>query len=113
MPMDNIRTRINTQCDIKFSEAKPNPLEAKTNNLMKRLARGASNDLICECVKERGCIKYGGVVETFKLILQTEGVRGFYKGFMPRAATQSMSTAVAWSTYEMMKKFIIGDGHKK
>lgn len=118
MPLDVIRTRINTQCDIK-SSAEVIPKKVRGLNMVKaglgqKLARANNpQDLYCECTTQRGCTKYNSPMETFRIILKSEGFRGFYKGFAPRAATQSMSTAIAWSTYEMMKVLVIGKNNQK
>lgn len=122
MPMDVIRTRINTQCDIK-SNLDIDLQKSRSINMLKsplgqKIARANSppdfiNELVCECTAARGCTKYNSPSETFKIIFQNEGVKGFYKGFTPRAATQGMSTAIAWSTYEMMKLLLIGKKPEK
>lgn len=86
MPLDNIRTRMNTQCDLIAQIACPDKVE-------------------CQCTKERqGNIKYRNSWVTFSEIFRSEGVKGFYKGLVPRAMTQSLSAAVSWSMYEMIKK---------
>lgn len=95
MPMDTIKTRLNTQCDIKLVPEIKKFIEHQadtSSNIMKSLKRVKSydvmgNDLICECTSDRGCVKYGGPVSTAKLIYLAEGLGGFYKGFIPRAST--------------------------
>lgn len=67
MPMDTIRTRLNTQCDIKLSAEVKRVIEYKMETkLMKSLKRGNSQDMMkdltCECTTQRGCIKYGGPI---------------------------------------------------
>lgn len=119
MPLDVVRTRINTQCDIRapleVDLKKQRELIAKKIGLGQKIARANTppQELICECTVERGCTKYNTIPETFKIIMKNEGIKGFYKGFTPRAATQAMSTAIAWSTYEMMKVLLIGSNKTK
>ena len=35
------------------------------------------------------------------------GIRGFFKGLTPRFFMQAPSSAVAWGTYETVKKFLL------
>lgn len=88
MPLDNIRTRMNTQCDL--------------------VARmGCPDKLDCLCTKDmQGRLKYRSSWNTVKEIVAQEGLRGFFKGLVPRAATQSLSSAVSWSTYEFIKSLM-------
>lgn len=89
MPFDNVRTRMNTQCDLVPQTACPEKIE-------------------CLCTRERqGAIKYKNTLMTVRLIWQQDGARGFFKGIAPRAATQSLSSAVSWSTYEAMKSLLM------
>ncbi len=110
MPMDTVKTRLNTQCDIKLSSEIRKLIEQKVetkvgtmSSLKREKFYAKIQDLSCECTTDRGCIKYTGPKSTAKIIYYTEGFSGFYKGFVPRATLQSLSTAVAWSTYEFMK----------
>ena len=85
MPLDNIRTRMNTQCDLVSQINCPDKIE-------------------CLCTSQRqGQIKYRNTLTTASQIFRTEGLRGFFKGLIPRAGNQSLSSAIAWSTYEQIK----------
>ena len=85
MPLDNIRTRMNTQCDLVAQLSCP-------------------EKIACVCTKERnGAIKYRNSWNTAVEVFAKEGVRGFFKGLVPRATTQSLSSAISWSTYEAIK----------
>lgn len=85
MPLDNIRTRMNTQCD-----------------LVSQL--GCPEKISCQCTKDRnGAIKYRNSWNTAVEVFAKEGARGFFKGLVPRATTQSLSSAISWSTYETIK----------
>lgn len=85
MPLDNVRTKMNTQCDLVPQPACPDKIE-------------------CLCTKQRqGTIKYRNSWMTATYIWRQEGIRGFFKGLVPRATTQSLSSAISWSTYELIK----------
>ena len=68
---------------------------------------------MCECTMQRGCVKYDTARATFSKVLKNEGVKGFYKGFMARCVTQSLATAVSWTTYETVKGYLIKDKLEK
>lgn len=51
-------------------------------------------------------IKYIDILSTMKTILKEEGARGFVKGIFPRIMAQAPSSAISWTAYEMMKKFL-------
>lgn len=111
MPLDNIRTRMNTQCDLLIQKSSSLPSSnPPTSTIRKklekkgRLAKMQSQSILCECVETRGCIKYNTPVETYSQIMSHQGIRGFYKGFYLRCITQSTATAISWTTYEMIKK---------
>ena len=92
MPLDNIRTRLNTQCDLVASALCPGKID-------------------CECTKERqGLLKYKNSWSTGMEIYRSEGLRGFFKGLVPRSMTQSLCSAISWSTYEMLKRAMYKHG---
>jgi asparaginyl-tRNA synthetase len=96
MPLDNVRTKMNTQCDLIPQPACPDKIE-------------------CQCTKQRqGAIKYRNSWTTTTYIWRQEGLRGFFKGLIPRATTQSLSSAVSWTTYELIKaKFLSSNALRK
>lgn len=47
-----------------------------------------------------------GVVNTAANILQTEGMKGFTTGFVPRAVRRTLMAALAWTVYEKMIRSI-------
>jgi hypothetical protein len=51
-------------------------------------------------------IKYKNVLDTAKTVLREEGVIGFFSGLKMRIAIQSMSSAIAWGTYQVVKGVI-------
>lgn len=64
----------------------------------------------CVCSSEYNqTIKYSNSLNTFKLIMSEEGIKGFYKGLASKAITQSLSTAVSWTAYETFKNILIPD----
>ena len=42
-----------------------------------------------------------------KTIRLEEGLRGFYKGLVPRLCMQTLSGATAWASYEYIKKRLL------
>jgi hypothetical protein len=51
-------------------------------------------------------IKYKNISSTINIIMKEEGFRGFFKGVAPRFCMQAPSSAVAWGTYETVKKYL-------
>lgn len=107
MPLDNIKTRMNTQCNLFIKKACTETL------LLKELPVSSVESVICECVEARGRIKYKDIIGTFKYICKEEGFKGFYKGFTPKVVTQSFSTAISWTVYEAAKSYLKGESGKK
>lgn len=86
MPLDNIKTKMNTQCDLVSLKSCPDQFK-------------------CVCEKDqKGNVKYSTALKTARQILRQEGMGGFFRGMVPRGAIQSLSTAISWSSYEMAKK---------
>lgn len=50
--------------------------------------------------------KYSDFFTAFRVILAEEGVRGFYRGLIPRAALSVPGAAMCWGTYESVKAFL-------
>jgi hypothetical protein len=46
------------------------------------------------------------VLDTASIILKEEGVLGLFSGLKMRIAIQSMSSAIAWGTYHIVKGVI-------
>ena len=44
--------------------------------------------------------------ETFNIVLKEEGLKGFFKGTVPKIACTVPSSAISWSCYEIIKRFI-------
>lgn len=50
--------------------------------------------------------KYADFFTTVKVIHAEEGLRGFYRGLIPRAALSIPGAAMCWGTYESVKTFL-------
>ena len=50
--------------------------------------------------------KYTDFFASVKLIHAEEGIRGFYRGLIPRAALSVPGAAMCWGTYESVKTFL-------
>jgi hypothetical protein len=53
-------------------------------------------------------IKYHNFLDTTGTIFKEEGVAGFFSGLKMRMAIQSVSSAIAWGTYQMIKSTLMG-----
>lgn len=54
-------------------------------------------------------MKYTSILDTARKIFQQEGAIGFFSGLKMRIAIQSMSSAIAWGTYQIVKGVIYED----
>ena len=45
---------------------------------------------------------YSGIANAFVKIYETDGVRGYFRGLMPRIARKGMGSIIAWSFYEYL-----------
>ena len=52
-------------------------------------------------------IKYTNIRNTIKIIINEEGYRGFVKGTIPKIMSTVPSSAISWSAYEILKKYLI------
>ena len=48
-------------------------------------------------------IKYHNILDTTTAIFKEEGMVGFFSGLRMRIAIQSVSSAIAWGTYQVIK----------
>ena len=53
------------------------------------------------------------MIDTASIILREEGVLGFFSGLKMRIAIQSMSSAIAWGTYHIVKGVIDPSNYPK
>ncbi|CAI2180292.1 5518_t:CDS:2 [Funneliformis geosporum] len=67
--------------------------------------RGNSDDL-----RIRNC---NGLLESFRLIFERDGLNGFLRGLRPRVLSHMPSTAICWSMYEYFKWFIMSHDRNK
>jgi len=116
IPLDNIKTRLQTQTF--FSDSRRDVAKIsieKNNNARVSLFGVAARSLMAPkshftTVKESALserdIKYRDIMSTARTILREEGFRGFVKGVVPRIFAQAPASAISWTTYEMMKKLL-------
>ena len=121
-PLDNIKTRLNVQQFYKqinegLNKSKNGKCAISANKevgsvspkilALKReftQARTVHNCKRCaDTSVSQTLVKYPNALCAMKIIRNEEGLRGFYKGLSLRLVTQSMSTAIAWTTYEYFK----------
>jgi solute carrier family 25 iron transporter 28/37 len=113
-PLDVIKTKLNTQgcadhrCDkVKvcsilrgkneaFQEIETKP---KSFNLLMQAREGMSTF--------RTSVKYRNFWDAACKIMQEDGALGFFKGLQMRMAIQSVSSGVAWGTYQLVKDLLI------
>lgn len=125
-PLDNIKTRLNVQLFYKqknesFTKTKPNHsknywikdfLFSSKISVLKRdytLSRSVHENC-SRCKKSNSSsilVKYPNALCAVKIIMKEEGFKGFYKGLSLRLSTQSLSTAISWTTYEYFKSALI------
>jgi solute carrier family 25 iron transporter 28/37 len=55
-------------------------------------------------------VRYRGLVMTFSSVLREEGVRGLYRGTLPRMVFAAPSAAMCWGTYEAVKTMLNWNG---
>ena len=126
-PLDNIKTRLNVQ---QFYKQKIEGLNKSKNSVAtgsllkdglningKQLALKREYTLLktihencSKCTKSNTnsiLVKYPNALCAIKIIMKEEGLKGFYKGLSLRLTTQSVSTAISWTTYEYFKSFLI------
>lgn len=82
-PLDVIKTRLQTQ------------------EILRDMARDGA---------ETTEVRYRGLVTTFASVLREEGVRGLYRGTLPRMVFAAPSAAMCWGTYDAVKKFLSNIG---
>jgi len=54
-------------------------------------------------------VKYNGIIDCFKQMIKTEGVRGLFKGFGPTMISGAPYTGIQMTTYELFKRATPGD----
>ena len=79
-----------------------------------------TQDILCVCPNKdarpasfAGCavstpasVKYPSFAEAVRTILAEEGLRGFYRGLLPRTLLSIPSAATCWGVYESTKRFL-------
>ncbi len=108
-PFDVIKTRLNTQTCLNGPCGKRSLCERmtkttqkfkpKTNKVPNFIAQPAQMLF----VTSNSEIKYHNIMDTTAAIFKAEGVMGFFSGLRMRMAIQSVSSAIAWGTYQVIK----------
>jgi hypothetical protein len=134
-PMDNIKTRLQTQSTVSSCEIIENKVRNQlnkdisnstlstnsTSNNKQHLYSSANFNTIKNKIAadERQCnveqgekndkIKYKNIKDTLKAIYYEDGIRkGLFRGVGPRILFNSPSCAIAWGSYEFMKHLFTG-----
>jgi len=109
IPMDNIKTRLQTQNFFTESrrELEKNPRAAGQVNLSRAQKSFFATVKESSCCSKIDNIKYHNILDTTKAIFREEGMRGFYKGMWPRMITLAPASAISWTAYETLKKLFI------
>jgi hypothetical protein len=108
MPMDNIKTKLQTQNTGSICEKLDVIKEKMAMNQEKqpKLSMNYSTNYKPECQGDQG-VKYKNILSTAKLIWKEEGFfRGFFKGLTPRVLSNAPSCAISWGTYEFVKHLL-------
>lgn len=105
-PLDVIKTKLNTQtclnrecekrtvCERMVKESRK--LEVHTSNIN-------SVNPPAQVVYTNSRIKYHNILDTTVTIFREEGLSGFFLGLRMRMAIQTISSAIAWGTYQVVK----------
>lgn len=104
-PFDVIKTKLNTQsCANNFCEKKVvcDILKQKTIDY-KNIGKNEPSLKMSIFTEKTPIIKYHTIIDTSLTIFKEEGVAGFFSGLKMRMAIQSVSSAIAWGTYQMVK----------
>ncbi len=114
-PMDNIKTKLQTQNTRSACEKVENLLKDVNENIEKDVKIPSTNGNMqfkadCNTSKpSEPLVKYKNIYSTAKYIFQTEGFfRGFFKGLIPRVINNAPACAISWGTYEMVKYSLSG-----
>jgi solute carrier family 25 iron transporter 28/37 len=73
------------------------------------LAAAATTPLdVCKTVLQTRTTsdKVDGIVSAMRVIVQRQGMWGFFQGWRPRVISHMPSTAIAWTVYEYVKYFL-------
>ena len=108
-PFDVIKTRLNTQTCLNGPCGKRSFCERMTKTTQKFKPKNAKTpNFIAQpaqmlFVTSNSEIKYHNILDTTVAIFKEEGVIGFFSGLRMRIAIQSVSSAIAWGTYQVIK----------
>jgi solute carrier family 25 iron transporter 28/37 len=113
-PFDVIKTRLNTQSCLSNTCEKWTLCHMLKNNKLdysaKEKAKVDGEFRVKMSISSEKLIKvrYANVGDAVKKVLKEEGVSGLFSGLKMRVTIQSLSTAIAWGTYQIAKNLIYG-----
>jgi len=133
VPLDNIKTRLQTQnflkylktletdehaCLFKDREAS----RASHSSFPSKLAKDAAKNMTARAfstIPPEHCdpcislqsdkiapFRFKDAVKIGKTIYVEQGVKGLFKGALPRVITMAPASAISWTTYELMKNWL-------
>ena len=112
-PFDVIKTKLNTQSCLNNQCEKKNVCDILSNskinynaNSMGPNGRGEPALKMNYSKGKEIKIKYHNIADTTATIFREEGLMGFMSGLKVRMAISSLSSAVAWGTYNVVTAMI-------
>jgi hypothetical protein len=116
MPMDNIKTKLQTQNANSICEkldSLKDKLSVNEEKQQPKLSMNYSTSFRPDCQPDQG-VKYKNILSTMKIIYNENGFfKGFFKGLTPRILSNSPSCAISWGTYEFIKHMLNMSLNKK
>lgn len=108
-PFDVIKTKLNTQSCLNYQCGKKSVCDILTNQKISYNNVGAAAGVGEPALKmsfsngKKVNIKYKNILDTTATIFKEEGMAGFFSGIKMRMVIQSVSSAIAWGTYHVVK----------
>lgn len=135
VPLDNIKTRLQTENFIRYLKTLENDelacpfkdkeykeaMRASHSSFPSKLIKDAKNlnwrafstippEYCDPCISLQSDrvapFKFRDAVKIGKVIYAEEGIRGLFKGAVPRVITMAPASAISWTTYELMKNWL-------
>ena len=111
-PMDNIKTKLQTQNTISTCEKVDSMIKDFELNNVKQTETKNKYASTFSTLQKPDCntepeVKYKSILSTAKYIMREDGFfKGFFKGLTPRIMSNAPSCAISWGTYELVKHFL-------
>lgn len=103
-PLDVIKTKLQTQnlepCPRITSKAPDLNISLHSINSVRVDITRASENIIEKKLDLKGSL------DAVRLIISTEGYKGFLRGTLPRVLVHAPAVAITWTTYESMKTIL-------